>query len=163
RTSGRTCAESWTPTLRNASSGAAMPLARPRCTPTPRPSRSCETIPTSTTPRRRWFSAPPRGASSGGRGRERTRTARRWTLPDGGRDGIVQRAPGGVPRGVSPAWPAALADLAADLERACADSLGGARVARIRPASGHSGFTYVLELDRDPGLAVVRVPPPGAR
>jgi aminoglycoside phosphotransferase (APT) family kinase protein len=62
------------------------------------------------------------------------------------------------------AWPPALADLAGELAAACARAFGGARVVSAAPApGGHSGFTYVLELDREPGAAVARVPPPNAR
>jgi aminoglycoside phosphotransferase (APT) family kinase protein len=65
---------------------------------------------------------------------------------------------------VSGTWPPALADLGPELARVCAEALAGAVVTGVRPApGGHSGFTYVLDLDRAPGALVVRVPPPGAR
>lgn len=61
-------------------------------------------------------------------------------------------------------WPDALADLAEELEAACAGALDGASVLAAEPApGGHSGFTFFLVLDRPPGAAVVRVSPPGAR
>ncbi len=61
-------------------------------------------------------------------------------------------------------WPPPLRDLAGEVGAACADAFGGATVTSVEVApAGHSGFTYFLHLDRPPGAAVVRVPPPGAR
>jgi aminoglycoside phosphotransferase (APT) family kinase protein len=61
-------------------------------------------------------------------------------------------------------WPPPLQDLAEEVEAACRDAFDAAKVTSIEAApAGHSGFTYFLHLDRRPGAAVVRVPPPGAR
>jgi aminoglycoside phosphotransferase (APT) family kinase protein len=61
-------------------------------------------------------------------------------------------------------WPAPLRDLADEVALACSAAFESASVTSVEAApAGHSGFTYFLRLDVDPGMAVVRVPPPGAR
>jgi aminoglycoside phosphotransferase (APT) family kinase protein len=65
---------------------------------------------------------------------------------------------------MSVAWPPPIEDLAEEVSSACSAAFGAAKVSSVEAApAGHSGFTYFLHLDGEPGTAVVRVPPPGAR